>query len=95
MPRQGAASLNRYRLASDAPGQATQRIVSPVFQDQSYRCGEAFSRGYLCATLPIGTWNLRTIRHEPLAVAFDDCRELVSHRPTIQREKRRPVAVLR
>jgi len=79
-------SLNRHRLASNAPWEAAQCISATVFEDQSDRCGEALSRRRLCATLSIRTGHFGAIRDEPFAIALNNCREFVSHKAIIARE---------
>ena len=79
-------SLNRHRLASNAPWEAAQCISATVFEDQGDRCGEALSRRRLCATLSIRTGHFGAIRDEPFAIALNNCREFVSHKAIIARE---------
>jgi len=79
-------SLNRHRLASNAPWQAAQCISATVSQDQGDCCGEALSRCCLRATLSVRAWHFLTIRDEPLAVALNNRREFVSHDAIIARD---------
>src|SRR5438477_233387 len=86
-------SLNRHRLASNAPWQAAQCISATVSQDQGDCCGEALSRRCFCATLSIRARHFGAVRDEPLAVALNNCREFVSHGAIIPRESAGTVAV--
>src|SRR3954464_12331838 len=60
---------------------AAQPIAAPVFEDERNRVGQAAARLDLCVTLAVCARDLRTVRDVPLAVAFEDRGEFISHRP--------------
>jgi len=80
-------SLNRHRLASDAPRQAAQRISATVLEDEGDRRGETFSCSCLGAPLAVGAWHFGGVGDEPLAIALNNRCEFVSHRTIIPRER--------
>ena len=74
-----SVSLDDNCLANGAFGNTTKRVVPAVLKDE--RDSFAKVRPCVClgVTLPICSRNLRAVRDEPIAVLFDDCRELVVH----------------
>jgi hypothetical protein len=69
-------------LGSHANGirrHASEAVLTPVLKYEADRSGKALAGGVRCPALPVRSGNLGRIRDKPLAILFDDCRELVAH----------------
>src|SRR5207245_1681840 len=66
-------------LAERIRRHSAKSVGAAVFKDQGDGVGQTLLRFVLGSTLPVGSRNLRAVRHEPVAVALDHSGEFVVH----------------
>src|SRR5208282_512018 len=74
-----SASFNRYCLTNGIGRHAAQALFPAVLQDQGDGVRQARPAFLDGPTLAVGSWNFRTVTDVPLAIAFDNGGEFISH----------------
>jgi hypothetical protein len=74
-----AANIHGDDLALCLSGNAAKAILTTILEDKRDGLGQALAGFLLGAALPVSSWNLRAIRHDPLAILLEYSREFVAH----------------